>query len=152
MEKFPVLDNFFFFRVSKVFRFGKRDSGAKLQIFSQTDNNNDKKCKKKFHLCGWKFSSVTIGTKDSAFFSPQKKENIYIKYIYNKYTIIIHNNYTSTLPEARKKQLSNCPNCHKRSAPAKRRATFTLIIRLLIKKLVVHKKNRLADTTSQPFR
>jgi len=34
MEKFPVLDNFFFFRVSKVFRFGKRYSGAKLQIFS----------------------------------------------------------------------------------------------------------------------
>ena len=25
----------------------------------------------------------------------------------------MHNNYTSTLPEARKKRLSNCPKCHK---------------------------------------
>lgn len=39
------------------------------------------------------------------------------------------------ISRACKKRLSNCPNCHKRSSPAKRRSSFTLIIKLLMKEL-----------------
>ena len=70
------------------------------------------------------------------FFSEKERVYIseYIYNIYNNYSIIIHNNY-SLISRACKKRLSNCPNCHKRSSPAKRRLSFTLIIKLLMKEL-----------------